>query len=93
MLNKIFTLCKACKLHAPTQPRPVVARGFHATAPRQVVAIDVNGDPSVPLIDSDTANDNQHEVAVLPGGAEEEVIDPCYKCVLYRLLHMLFLNV
>ena len=39
VLNKIFTLCKACKLHAPTQPRPVVATGFHATAPRQLQLI------------------------------------------------------
>jgi len=41
VLDKIFSLCKACKLHAPTQPRPVVASGSHATAPGQVVAIDL----------------------------------------------------
>ena len=40
-LDKIIGSCKACKLHAPTQPRPIVSTGTQATAPSQVVSLDL----------------------------------------------------
>ena len=41
LLEKIIGQCKACKLHAPTQPRPVVSTGTQATAPGHVVSLDL----------------------------------------------------
>ena len=41
MLDKVFSLCKACKLHAPTQPCPVVSTGSQATASGQVVGLNL----------------------------------------------------
>ena len=40
-LDKIIGSCKACKLHAPTQPRPIISTGTQATAPGQVVSLDL----------------------------------------------------
>ena len=40
-LDKIIGSCKACKLDAPTQPRPIISTGTQATAPSQVVSLDL----------------------------------------------------
>ena len=41
LIDKIIGQCKAYKLHAPTQPRPVVSTGTQATAPGHLVSLDL----------------------------------------------------